>query len=424
MASTSNALIGRTGWLLRQVGKQVWLRTVLFSVAAVAVAVVAAIISPYLPYQPDLTLASGSVQSLLNIIASSMLAVTTFSLSIAVSAYASATSNATPRSTKLLLSDPVAQNALSTFVGSFLFAIVGIIGLSAGVYDARGRVLLFFSTLVVLVLITLALLRWIDALGRFGRVGDTIHRVERATIEALREAGARPGLGALPQRSAGPGAIPIRHERTGPITHIDCGALQEIAEDNDLRVYLQLLPGSVVHPNRTLLYVEPSPGDAAREELRDCFSIDRNRAFDHDPRFGLVVLSEIASRALSPAVNDPGTAIEVLGAALRALIEYGAALRGAEQPCYDRVFAPRLAADDLFAMLFDPIVRDGAAMFEVLARVVHCVAALRDSDPAVMGEAAQSIAGHALAYGEERLAMPWERAALAAIAAEQGFAAQ
>lgn len=424
MATSTDALIGRTGWLLQQIGKQVWLRTVLFSVAAVAVAIVAAIISPYLPYQPDLTLASGSVQSLLDIIASSMLAVTTFSLSIAVSAYASATSNATPRSTKLLLSDSVAQNALSTFVGSFLFAIVGIIGLSAGVYDARGRVLLFLATLVVLVLITLALLRWIDALGRFGRVGDTIHRVEKAATEALREAGARPGLGARPATLPGPDAIPIRHERTGPITHIDCKALQNIAKENDLRVHLQLLPGSVAHPSRVLLLVEPAPGDAVQEALRDTFSIDCDRAFDHDPRFGLVVLSEIASRALSPAVNDPGTAIEVLGAALRALIEYGAALRGAEPPCYDRVFAPRLAIGDLFSMLFDPIIRDGAAMFEVLARVLHCLAALRDSDPALMGEAAQCIAGHALAYGEERLAMPWERAALLTIADEQGLAAR
>jgi uncharacterized membrane protein len=35
------------------------------------------------------------------------------------------------------------------------------------------------------------------------------------------------------------------------------------------------------------------------------------------PRFGLITLSEIASRALSPAVNDPGTAIQIISSHVR-----------------------------------------------------------------------------------------------------------
>jgi uncharacterized membrane protein len=39
-------------------------------------------------------------------------------------------------------------------------------------------------------------------------------------------------------------------------------------------------------------------------ELRKAFVIGNMRYFHEDPRFGLITLSEIASRALSPAVND------------------------------------------------------------------------------------------------------------------------
>ncbi len=42
-----------------------------------------------------------------------------------------------------------------------------------------------------------------------------------------------------------------------------------------------------------------------------------NRTFEDDPRFGLIVLSEIADKALSPGVNDPGTAIDVIGTLVR-----------------------------------------------------------------------------------------------------------
>ena len=119
------------GWVqrLREQLRLMWVRVLLYSLAGVALAGLAPLIGPVLPYVPKIDLAAGSVGSLLNIIASSMLAVTTFSMSIIVGAYGSATSNATPRATRLLEQDRTAQSAVSVFIGSFLFSIVGIIGL-------------------------------------------------------------------------------------------------------------------------------------------------------------------------------------------------------------------------------------------------------------------------------------------------------
>ncbi|MEZ5202287.1 MAG: DUF2254 family protein [Micropruina glycogenica] len=54
--------------------------------------------------------------------------------------------------------------------------------------------------------------------------------------------------------------------------------------------------------------------DDQLDAVRRAFEINAHRTYDQDPRLGLVALAEIAIRALSPAVNDPGTAIEVLGA--------------------------------------------------------------------------------------------------------------
>ena len=143
-------------------------------------------VGPYLPYVPEIELASGSVDALLNIVASSMLTVTTFSMSIIVGAYGSATTSATPRSNTLLAADPAAQNAVSIFISSFLFSIVGIIGLSAGLYADQARVLLFVAALIDILLIAWALLRWVDHLNSFGRVSDIIARIE-AVAAAVRQ---------------------------------------------------------------------------------------------------------------------------------------------------------------------------------------------------------------------------------------------
>ena len=76
-----------------------------------ALAALAWWVGPYLPYVPEIELASGSVDALLNIVASSMLTVTTFSMSIIVGAYGSATTSATPRSNTLLAADPAIDHA-------------------------------------------------------------------------------------------------------------------------------------------------------------------------------------------------------------------------------------------------------------------------------------------------------------------------
>ncbi len=413
MSKRPTSAFGRTAWLVRQFRKQIWVRAALFSVAAVFVAILAALIGPYIPYDPGLTLAAGSVDHILNILASSMLAVTTFSLSIMVSAYASATSNVTPRSTKLLIADPVAQNTLSTFVGSFLFSVVGIIGLAAGLYNDKGRIILFLATLIVIMLITVTLLRWIEQLGNFGRVGDTILRVERAAIPAFVSAGLCPRLGALPSIPIPSTARAIRSDRTGSVEHIDVAKLDELAAANSARVFIAAMPGAMVHPARVLFHVDGAIDDACVAAMLKCVSVGDSREFEQDPRFGLIVLSEIASRALSPAVNDPGTAIEVLGAGLRVLLVYADAHDDAETSPHARVHAPDLDIDELFASFFNPIARDGCSIIEVQMRLIAVMEALAARSPGLFARAAVNNSRRVVQRSGQAMIAPHDQAEIA-----------
>ena len=132
----------------------------LFSLLAIATALVAIVAEPYIPRDVPTKIGADAVDNILGIIASSMLAVTTFSLSTMVSAYSAATSNVTPRATRLVMEDSTTQNVLATFVGSFLYSLVAIIALSTGAYGETGRVVLFIVTIVVIALIVVTLLRW------------------------------------------------------------------------------------------------------------------------------------------------------------------------------------------------------------------------------------------------------------------------
>ncbi len=157
-------MISRWQWILRQTLKKLWFRATLFAMVAIITALLSILFRSMIPESVSVKVGAEAVDNILNILASSMLAVTTFSLSIMVTAYGSATTNVTPRATRLVVEDVTTQNVLATFIGSFLFSLVGIIALNMGAYGERGRVILFIVTLVVIALIISTLLRWIQHL--------------------------------------------------------------------------------------------------------------------------------------------------------------------------------------------------------------------------------------------------------------------
>ncbi len=187
--------MGRWRRWVKEISEELWLRVVLYGVIGVATAVFSAYVEPFIPWRFSGTIDADAVSSLLNVIASSMLAVTTFSLSVMTSAYGSAANGATPRATKLLMNDRVTHTVLSTFIGSFLFSMVGLVMLKTGVYGERGRVILFVATILVIVLVVVSLLRWVDHLLKLGRLGETTDRVEAAARDAMEARLKAPYLG-------------------------------------------------------------------------------------------------------------------------------------------------------------------------------------------------------------------------------------
>jgi len=383
-------------WIVRQALKKVWVRVVSFALLCVLTVGLAPTLAQWLPDGFAEDLGSLSVDRILGILASSMLAVTTFSLSIAVSAFAAAAVNATPRATALLQEDPTTQNVLATFLGAFLFSLIGLIALRTDYYDPAGQIFLFLATLVVVGLVVLALLRWISHLMSFGRMCDTLDRVEQATAHSLQQRLAHPYLDGNPLHGNIPDdAVPLLASCTGYVQHIDISALANCAEVVKAELYVAALPGSFVHPAAPMLWTRGGTVDKKQQQaLREAFSIGNERSFDQDPRFGLIVLSEIASRALSPAVNDPGTAISVVGRLVRLL----SCWTEQQEPKidYPSVHVPPILPDDMICDAFRPIARDGAALIEVQIRLQKALAALGSIAPMAFAQPVNALSRYAL----------------------------
>ncbi|MFT5643653.1 MAG: putative membrane protein [Janthinobacterium sp.] len=417
--------VSRIRVFLTRFRDRLWVRPMAMCVLSIVAALIAKLaddttLAQFLP-----TLSAGSVETLLSVMASSMLVIATLSVASMVSAYASASSTATPRSFSLVVADDVSQNALSTFIGAFIFSIVALTAVKNDYFEAAGLFTLFGLTVTVFGIVIITFVSWVDRIARLGRVGSTIDKVEQATAAALRRRHDAPTLGALPARSQSDGRA-VFASSVGYVQYIDIAAIQVWAEKAQVRVRVAALPGTFATPGRALAFVS---ADCAEHTEIDCkcvvesFQIRGNRLFDDDPRFGLVVLSEIAGRALSSSVNDPGTAIDIVGTLLRLFSLWHEPAPAEDDVVlkFERVEVPEISVRDMFDDAFTAIARDGAGVVEVAVRLqkaLHCLASIGDAD---MRAAAEYHARLALKRAAGALEMEED---LAAVRAAAGFHSQ
>lgn len=394
-------------FLLNRMRERLWVKPVIacfLSVAGVLLAHVADAI-PVDWKVPEI--AQGSIIDLLKIIAASMLGIATFAVASMVAAYASTGQSATARAFPLVVSDDVSQNALSIFVGAFIFAIVALSATTNDYFGKAGRFTLFVFTLLTLVIVVLVFVRWVDSIARLGRLGAVIAKVEQATAQAMGRRRQRPCLGGL-AASGPPLGLAFHSEDSGYLQRVDMKALQRLAVLHKVRITLAVLPGAVTAPSRPLGFVLPDAGDSGPLEatlLRKAFTIGPVRHFDDDPRFGLVVLAEIGSRALSPGINDPGTAIGVLGSVQRLLAGWVGPAEP-QAPEFDRIEVPPLRLNDMLDDVFPALARDGAGLVEVAMRVQRVLAELCRCGDVHMAQAARRHAALAMARAERALDFP------------------
>ena len=212
----------------------------------------------------------------------------------------------------------------------------------------------------------------------------------------------------------------------GYVQEINVEDLQAWAKENHARVRVIALPGSFLSPRAEMARVwfpETAPERIETDQLAACFTVDRDRVFDQDPGFGFVVLSEIAMKALSPAVNDPGTARKVLQTMLRLLDEWCQPVpAGSVETPFDRVELPAVDVGNLFDGAFTGIGRDGAGTVEVAVALQQTLSVLEASHDRDVAEAALRHSAMALARAEQTLSLSQDLEAVRAASPGHGQA--
>ncbi|MDQ0768049.1 putative membrane protein [Pseudarthrobacter defluvii] len=346
-------LNGRAALWLDALRTQLWPLPVLAVAAAVALGVALpaldSSVDGQLPDSVTAVLFSGgpeAARAVLQAIAGSLITVTSLTFSLTVVTLQLASSQFSPRLLRTFTADRFVHGTLALFLAAFAFALAVLRSIRG---EASGKTA-FVPEISVTVAFALALasvvglVLFLAHLTREIRVETMMRRVggeTRETIDRVFPKG-RPSEGVPPVPQ--PGSFPVTADSSGFLTSLDKDGLLAAALNFGAVVRIDRDPGSSMVegvPFATAWPVEPGEGlgPEAREELcRDINAavvtgFERTRL--QDVGFGFRQLADVAARSMSPGINDPTTAVHVLGHLSALLCRLVDRDPGPEQICDD-----------------------------------------------------------------------------------------
>ncbi|HEX6221871.1 MAG TPA: DUF2254 domain-containing protein [Acidimicrobiia bacterium] len=258
-------------------------------------------------------------RAMLTTVASATITVAAIVFSITALSTQMAASQYSPRALGGFFEDPFQQAVIGLVIGTFLYALLVLASLSSAIIDGGAEATPSVSVTLALVLGVLsvvAIVWYINRSLRRMQIDSVVRRIaagSRRAIDLHLQSGDSEeptNLGGHPPEGP-PGTV--RAESSGWVTRIDAErALSALEAGSTARIDVRV--GEAVSPGDRIATIWPDPGEgwSGMDQVRRSVVTASERSLELDPTFGMRQLVDIALRALSPGVNDPTTAVDVI----------------------------------------------------------------------------------------------------------------
>jgi uncharacterized membrane protein len=360
---------------------------------------------------PNWTYSPSTASTVLSAIVGAMAALTGFVVTVTVLVAQMAIGTFSARFMRLWYRDPLLKAVLAVFMGTLAFGFSMLRRVTSSFVPNLG-----VSAAGVLVLVSLLL--FVVFLDSY------LHKLRPVAVASLGAGYVRREFTRLvaaldaPDVFAGPvtlnGGDPtwvVRSAAPGSIQAIDLDGLVRWARDRGCLLVVEHRIGDFVPTGACLISVHGGPPGTSREERKLCgmVALGNERTVEQDPAFAIRVVVDVAVKALSAAINDPTTAVQVLDQLSEVLrmvgttrLERGGPPRGEGSSL--GVVIPLRRWDEQLALGVTEIREYGASSIQVVRRLRALLEQLErevlpEHRPAVVEELSRLDATVASAFG-------------------------
>lgn len=268
-----------------------------------------------------------SASTLLSAIATSILTVTGSVFSIAIVAIQLASGQFGPRMLRDFMQDRGNQITFGTCCATFTYAVVVLWAIEDTAELSFTPQISVFVGLLLTIATVGVLIYFLHHIAELVHADNLIARIGRDLEGSIDRVFSTPSNYKQPARRVleipadfAKGAIALQAQNSGYIQQIDYQKLLKLATHLDLTIKIQNRPGQFVVKNSIIACAKPANAKAPKAldsnklnaKVNEAFSCGDQRKPKHDVEFPIKQLVETAIRAISPAVNDPFTAIRCI----------------------------------------------------------------------------------------------------------------
>lgn len=313
---------GRTFRLREYLRESLWVVPLLGAMLGVIIGELAVLLDQNVTVPASWQYSASTASTVLSAIVGSTAALTGFVVTVTVLVVQMATGTFSARYMRLWYRDRMLKAVLAVLVGTLAYSFELLRRVESDFVPNIGVTVAGMLLLAGLLLFMLYLDRVLHRM-RPVAVAALVAEGGRAAFEAVVLAAASPDA---PHFVAGPfkpghePAVRVRSQRAGSIQAIDEEGLVKWARKHGCLLVLPHIVGDFVPGGATLIEVHGEPPDRSKRMLGGMVALGMERTLEQDPAFAIRIMVDIANLALSPAVNDPTTAVQVvdhLGETLR-----------------------------------------------------------------------------------------------------------
>ena len=224
---------------------------------------------------------------------------------------------------RVFLGDRTTQLVLGMFVATFVYCLAAALSIPPTEVEPDGPqititvgLFLMLATFASLILLVQHISTMLQAPNIAAAAGAELRNVVLAEIPEQVEKidGIKGELKIIPDTLVKKEGYPLIVRQSGSIQYIDPDYILTLAQENDLIIHLLRKPGHIVWRGMQVATVWPANrvDEDLERLLQNAFRIGNTRTPTQDVAYGFNQLVEMAVRAMSPAINDPYTAMTCL----------------------------------------------------------------------------------------------------------------
>jgi uncharacterized membrane protein len=274
-----------------------------------------------------------------------------------------------PRVVPGLITNKSHQIVLGIYLGTILYSLLNVLNMQDADSAERLPALGILFSMAAVMVSLLMFVYFIHSISNSIQVDYIVNRIYRNTIRKMEENGSE-RISELPETEKW---FELQLTEPGYLKRIESKRLKSICLREDLQVYITRRIGYYFVEGYPIMKVNKDVSEELGKELLDCLVFYIEEHVEDHYLFGFKQLNEIAVKALSPGINDPGTAAKVINLmsdlfATRLRLEDFMVFRDSDEK--PRIYAEEPTLNELFLNNLIPIreygKKDAHTLFTLL----------------------------------------------------------